>query len=46
MKRIVICTYDLLKRHLKINILFSIQIIITLFILTGFIGEVQYLYKV
>lgn len=46
MKRIVICTYDLLKRHLKINILFSIQIIITLFILTGFIGQVQYLYKI
>lgn len=46
MIRILICTGDLLKRHLKMNILFMLQIIITMFIFTGFIGQIQYLISV
>ena len=45
MKKTLICTFSLLKRHIKINALMILQIIVTLYILTGFTGQIQYLYK-
>ena len=43
MKGILICTADLIKKHLKHNIVLIIQITVTIMIFVGFIGRVQYI---
>lgn len=43
MKGIIICTFDLLLKHFKHNLILIFQLIITFLILLGFIGKVQYI---
>lgn len=43
MKGIIICTADLIKKHIKQNIVLMIQIAVTILIFLGFIGKLQYI---
>ena len=43
MEGIIICTFDLIKKHIKQNIVLMIQIAVTILILLGFIGKLQYI---
>lgn len=43
MKGILICTSDLIKKHIKHNIVLMIHIAVTIIIFVGFIGRVQYI---
>lgn len=43
MKGIIVCTADLIRKHFKQNIVLMIQIAVTILILLGFIGKIQYI---